>query len=176
MCTPCLVKERPDCCYDAAGDQRRTSSLKQRIKDLETRTNDLQGIITSIGSSDDKDAATALAHHLSHARFRNIAEVAHSLRGDEGIQAASSLATGFDQSSVTGTTASPSSMTTGDSIECSDPPETPVASWMTDMAPVDGSNDDPNEVGGQQDSNLFLGLISPNRQAYPFGCLMRQVS
>lgn len=165
-----MVKGRPDCCYDAAGDQRRTSSLKQRIRDLETRTSDLQGIITSIGSADDKDAATALAHQLSHTRFRNIAAVAHSLRGDESMQAASSLATGSRA------TASPSSMTTGDSVDFSNPLETPVASWMADVAAVAGSDHHLHEAGEHQDPNLFSGLISPNRQTCPSGCLMSQVS
>lgn len=166
LCTPCLVRRRPDCAYDAAGDLRRTSSLKQRIRHLETQVDDLKDIITSIGSTDDKDAAAALAYQLAHANFCTTSEVARSLRTDESLKFASTLATVSEQrmksaarGDVTGTNASeasPSSVATGDSIGFDGgPAETPAMSWMTDMAPVDpaliqyGSNDDPNEVGEQ---------------------------
>ncbi|KAF9640191.1 hypothetical protein BFW01_g11997 [Lasiodiplodia theobromae] len=75
--------ERSDCAYDAAGDQRRTSALKQRIHNLERHTRDLQDIVASIGSATDKEAATAVARQLADEGFRRTAEVAQALRRDE---------------------------------------------------------------------------------------------
>ncbi|KAK7721527.1 hypothetical protein SLS57_005207 [Botryosphaeria dothidea] len=147
VCTPCVVKKRSDCTYDAAGDQRRTSSLKQRIRDLETQVDDLKDIITGIGCAGDSNAAAALAHQLAHARFRTTAEVVRSLRRDDDLQSASTLATVSEQtlksaahgdvSAPNASEASPSSVATGDSIEFDGFAEMPAASWAADVAHVD---------------------------------------
>lgn len=163
VCTPCVVKKRSDCTYDAAGDQRRTSSLKQRIRDLETQVDDLKDIITGIGCAGDSNAAAALAHQLAHARFRTTAEVVRSLRRDDDLQSASTLATVSEQtlksaahgdvSAPNASEASPSSVATGDSIEFDGFAEMPAASWAADVAHVDpallqdGTHDASIEVG-----------------------------
>lgn len=178
VCTPCVVKKRSDCTYDAAGDQRRTSSLKQRIRDLETQVDDLKDIITGIGCAGDSNAAAALAHQLAHARFRTTAEVARSLRRDDDLQSASTLATVSEQtlksaahgdvSAPNASEASPSSVATGDSIEFDGFAETPAASWAADVAHMDpalwqdGTHDASIEVGGQR----FHCGVEPPRQTF----------
>lgn len=83
MCSPCMVKKRADCCYDAAGDQRRTSALKQRIRDLTRQTGDLKAVIAGIGTAVDKDAATAIARQLDTDDFDALADVAQAFRRDK---------------------------------------------------------------------------------------------
>lgn len=83
VCSQCAARKRSDCAYDAAGDQRRTSALKQRIRDLETHARDLQDIVAGIGSATDKETATAMARQLADEDFRRTAEVAQALRRNE---------------------------------------------------------------------------------------------
>ncbi|GME50909.1 hypothetical protein GTA08_BOTSDO05454 [Neofusicoccum parvum] len=88
VCSPCLSKKRPDCVYDAAGDQRRTSSLKQHIRELERETQDLKDIISGIGSASDSDGAVAIAQQLAGDGFRATAHVASSLRDAGAVEQA----------------------------------------------------------------------------------------
>ncbi|OJD38759.1 nitrogen assimilation transcription factor nira protein [Diplodia corticola] len=83
ICSQCRARKRPDCTYDAAGDQRRTSALKQRIRDLERQTRDLQDVLVGIGASADSEAAASTARQLADGGFQHTAEVAQAFRMDE---------------------------------------------------------------------------------------------
>ncbi|KAH7063237.1 hypothetical protein B0J12DRAFT_162875 [Macrophomina phaseolina] len=84
VCSPCLMKKRNDCVYDAAGDCRRTSVLKQRIRDLTKLSEDLEEIIIGISAAADRDAAIAAAQQLVVDDFRGAADIANAFRRDEG--------------------------------------------------------------------------------------------
>ncbi|KAH7012023.1 hypothetical protein B0J12DRAFT_706023 [Macrophomina phaseolina] len=85
ICTPCVARQRTDCFYNVAGDQRRTTSLKQRIRDLESQTQGLKDILAGISRANDHDAAIELAQQLVANDFRNTQEVSHTLRRDENV-------------------------------------------------------------------------------------------
>ncbi|KAF4313878.1 hypothetical protein GTA08_BOTSDO00387 [Botryosphaeria dothidea] len=144
VCTPCLVKKRPGCAYDAAGDQRRTSALKQRIRHLETEVDDLKDIIMGIGSTADENAAVTLARQLATARFRATADVAHTLRIEDDVHAALGVNAASNQTfspahrvpTVTvddASVASPSSAATADSLEFDTSGKKASPSWMPDV-------------------------------------------
>lgn len=147
MCTPCLVKKRHHCSYNAAGDQRRTASLKQRIRDLETQVEDLNDNITAIGSTDDRAAAVALARQLAHTRFSATADVARCLRRAKGLHTASTLAAAAHQTlrptrrgditASSASEASPYSVVTKDGVELDDSGKTALSGRMTDGSQVD---------------------------------------
>ncbi|KAF2145521.1 uncharacterized protein K452DRAFT_295142 [Aplosporella prunicola CBS 121167] len=80
VCSSCIAKKRPDCVYDAAGDQRRTSALKLRIKDLERQNADLKDIVAGIGLAPDRDQAISIAQHLAESEFHGTGDVAEYLR------------------------------------------------------------------------------------------------
>lgn len=157
------MKERPGCAYDAAGDQRRTSALKQRIRNLETEVDDLKDIIMGIGSTADENAAVTLARQLATARFRATADVAHTLRTDDDVHAALGVNAASNQTfnpakhapKVTvddASVASPSSVATADSLEFDTSGKKASPSWMPDVTQVNPGlcqeevNDVPIEV------------------------------
>ncbi|EON61493.1 hypothetical protein W97_00708 [Coniosporium apollinis CBS 100218] len=80
ICSSCVAKRRTDCAYDAAGDQRRTAALKQRIRALEKQAVDLKAIISGICLSTDKDAAILVALQLQADQFRSLDQAASTLR------------------------------------------------------------------------------------------------
>lgn len=80
ICSSCVAKRRTDCAYDAAGDQRRTAALKQRIRALEKQAVDLKAIISGICLSTDKDAAILVALQLQADEFRSLDQAASTLR------------------------------------------------------------------------------------------------
>ncbi|KAL2354043.1 hypothetical protein BJ546DRAFT_92299 [Cryomyces antarcticus] len=57
VCSSCLAKKRAGCAYDIAGDQRRTSALKQRIRELEHETGQLRHVIGVVCTATDREAA-----------------------------------------------------------------------------------------------------------------------
>ncbi|KAF2428628.1 hypothetical protein EJ08DRAFT_662412 [Tothia fuscella] len=79
-CTACANKGRTNCQYDVAGDQRRTTALKQRIDELKTETANLKDIITAICTSADRDALIQIVQTLPASDFRHSAEVAELCR------------------------------------------------------------------------------------------------
>ncbi|KAH7057264.1 hypothetical protein B0J12DRAFT_697136 [Macrophomina phaseolina] len=80
ICTPCLARNRGDCAYDAAGDQRRTTALKTRIQDLSRQAEDLKTIVRGIAAAPDRDAAFATARLLAAEGFAQAADVANAFR------------------------------------------------------------------------------------------------
>ncbi|KAF2842388.1 hypothetical protein M501DRAFT_1013732 [Patellaria atrata CBS 101060] len=62
VCSPCQKKSPQDCHYDAAGDQRRTSALKQRVLDLENENADLKRIINELAPDASPNKVTGAAH------------------------------------------------------------------------------------------------------------------
>ncbi|KAF2089212.1 hypothetical protein K490DRAFT_55803 [Saccharata proteae CBS 121410] len=80
-CGSCTNKNRrKECIYDAAGDQRRTAALKQRIRELEDQTKDYKDILSGICSATDKGGAILIAQQLRDDDFRNLEEAATMLR------------------------------------------------------------------------------------------------
>ncbi|KAJ9647965.1 hypothetical protein H2199_001742 [Coniosporium tulheliwenetii] len=84
-CSSCVAKKRTDCAYDAAGDQRRTAALKQRIRALEKQAIDLKAIISGICLSADKDAAILVALQLQADEFRSLDQAASTLQA-QGVE------------------------------------------------------------------------------------------
>lgn len=147
VCSQCRARKRPDCTYDAAGDQRRTSALKQRILELERQTRDLQDVVVGIGSATDKDAAIAIARQLADNGFQRTAEVAQALRMDETLkdtfansqrsQAMLRSAEYGEAADDTLVNASPSSAETVDSLDLEGVVDPNLQYWPIDTAEAD---------------------------------------
>jgi hypothetical protein len=85
-CSSCQKKGRADCAYNAKGDLRRTSALKQQIGSLQTENNNLRDIITSIVTSTQSSTMQALLalieQNIRQNGFFRVAELTEVLRSN----------------------------------------------------------------------------------------------
>ncbi len=95
VCSACIAKRRPDCVYDAAGDQRRTTALKKKIQHLEQQTGDLKDVIASLMSVSGRVDAHALVQKLQLDGFQGLEAVAEQLRA-HGYSSSASTPTSTD--------------------------------------------------------------------------------
>ncbi|KAF4310461.1 hypothetical protein GTA08_BOTSDO13985 [Botryosphaeria dothidea] len=74
VCTPCLVRRRSDCVYDATADKRRTTALKARIQHLSKQAEDLEDIVRGIAAASDPGVAFATVRQLVAEGFAQAAD------------------------------------------------------------------------------------------------------
>ncbi|KAK8187837.1 uncharacterized protein BKA78DRAFT_171578 [Phyllosticta capitalensis] len=79
-CSSCEARGRTDCVYDMAGDQRRTSSLKQTIVKLEQENQTLKEVIQEICMAQDTRSAVEVARRLPVKDFQGLQDVAALLK------------------------------------------------------------------------------------------------
>ncbi|KAK7548802.1 hypothetical protein IWX49DRAFT_48455 [Phyllosticta citricarpa] len=79
-CSSCLARGRTDCFYDTAGDQRRTSALKETNQRLKQENQNLKDVIKEICAANDTASAIEIARRLPAEGFQNVEEVVDLLK------------------------------------------------------------------------------------------------